>query len=146
LDPTGYDATARWLAYLHPLWMSVSLVLVAVTLRAGLAMRRRRLAGTQPDAALIRRHLRYAKPAVVMVVLGFAGGPVSALWLREWDAFATLHAWLGLLSLALFSLAGWLGWLLTERRSEDASTHGWVGLMATLAAALTAFAGFVLLP
>jgi hypothetical protein len=82
---------------------------------------------------------------------GFAVGPISALLLRDWRPFETLHAWLGLAAAGLFANAGWLGWKLQTgrvrgERRRIASRHGLIGTLALLAAAGTAVAGLVLLP
>ena len=124
----------------------MSLVPVVLALRAGLRMRQRRARGLKTDKRLIGRHVALARPAVLLVLVGFLGGPLSALLLRDWQPFATLHAWLGLIAALLFGAAGRLGWRLSKSRSAAVEAHGWLGLLATLAAALTAFAGFVLLP
>jgi MFS family permease len=146
VDPTGYDDVYRWLAYLHPAWMVASLALAILALRAGMEMRRRRLSGRRGDAELIRRHVRMARPAVALVTIGFGGGVVSAIFLREWESFATFHAWLGLLSAGLFATAGVLGAALMKGRRDRLQAHGIAGLLAVLAAAVATVAGFVLLP
>ncbi len=126
--------------------MISSLLLAGMALRAGLAMRRRRLAGGSRQADALRRHLRLAKPALILILLGFIGGPLSSLWLRGWRPFERLHAYLGLLAALLFGLAGLLGLRLERGRSRAVDLHGWLGLLALLAAAAAAVAGFVLLP
>jgi hypothetical protein len=126
--------------------MVVSLGLAVMALRAGMQMRRRRGSGQRGDADLIRRHIRLARPAVVMVSIGFLGGVVSAIWLREWDSFHTFHAWLGLLAVALFGAAGTLGVSLMKGRRDRLQAHGIAGLLAVLVAAVASVAGFVLLP
>lgn len=151
MDPTGHDAALRALAYGHPALMLSALVLAAIALRAGLAMRRARLGLTPRRPDLLRLHLRLAKPAVVLVLLGFVGGPLSALLLRDWTPFGTLHAWLGLFAALLFGAAGWRGLALSRGRvagdrSEAARRHGLLGALAMLAGAVAAAAGMVLLP
>ncbi|MBW2272902.1 MAG: hypothetical protein JRG96_06500 [Deltaproteobacteria bacterium] len=117
-----------------------------LALRAGLAMRRRRLRGAPHASGLLRRHLALAKPAVVLVLIGFAAGPISAVRFRGWEPFDSLHALLGGLAASLFAAAAWMGRSLERRRGGNASTHGALGLVAVLFAALAAMAGFVLLP
>ena len=89
--------------------MVLALALAALALRAGLAMRRRRRRGEAPERGLLASHLGVARPAVVLLLAGFVGGPLSALLLRDWTPFGTLHAWLGLSAALLFGSAGWLG-------------------------------------
>jgi hypothetical protein len=128
------------------------LILAGVALRAGLGMRRRRLGQSSASkGGLLKAHLRVAKPAVVVLLAGFMLGPLSALWLRDWSPFGTLHAWLGVLAAALFGGAGWMGRDLERHRTpggrgEAARTHGLVGALAMLAGAVAAAAGMVLLP
>jgi len=126
--------------------MIVSLALVALALRAGLEMRRRRHAGARRGRQLVLRHLRVARPAVIMIALGFAGGPLSAWLLRDWAPGRTFHAGLGALAAALFVSAGVLGQRILKGRSRAVDAHGWLGLAAVLLAALASVAGFVLLP
>jgi hypothetical protein len=145
MDPTQSDAMSRWLAYVHPAWMVASLVLMFLALRIGFRMRRRRIAGER-RGALVKQHARLAKPAVVMLMLGLVGGPVSAFWLRDWTPLQTLHGWLGLTAAVLFGTAAWIGNRILKAQSRAVEAHGWVGLAAALTAALASVAGFVLLP
>lgn len=123
-----------------------SVLLAVATLRAGLAIRRRRQDGARPQAALRRRHLRLAKPAVVALLLGFALGPASAVWLRGWDGFSTLHGVFGALAALLFAATGVLGRRLERGRLSAREAHGLLGLLAVLVAAVAATTGLVLLP
>ena len=136
--------------------MVVALALVALALRAGLRIRKARharVAGARPrpgspsGSELLRAHLRIAKPAVVVVLIGFAAGPASSFWLRGWEPFGKLHSWLGLAAAALFVATALLGRRLEQRRSgARPDLHGLLGLLGVLVAALTAMAGMVLLP
>ncbi len=129
--------------------MLAALALAGLALRTGLDLRRRR-AGTLSAAAsggeLRRRHLRLAKPAVVMVLVGFVVGPLSAVFLRGWDPFASFHGWLGLLAAALFAAAAALGHRIEEGQSRAFDAHALLGMLAVLFAAVAAVAGFILLP
>jgi uncharacterized membrane protein YedE/YeeE len=151
VDPTGHDALARALAFVHPAIMVLGLVMAGLALRAGLAMRERRRRNQPPARDLLRSHLRVARPAVLLLLTGFAGGPLSALLLREWRPFGTLHAWLGIAAAGLFAAAGWLGWNLQRgvpaaERRRAIGRHGLLGTLALLVGALAAVAGMVLLP
>ena len=126
--------------------MLVSIGLAALTLRAGLALRRARLGRAPRDPGLRRRHLRLAKPAVAMILAGFVGGPLSALWLRGWDPFTSFHGVLGLAVASLFAAAALVGRRLERGRSRAFEAHARLGALAVLGAALAAVAGFVLLP
>jgi hypothetical protein len=126
--------------------MTAGLVLAVLALRAGLALRRARHGRGARRPSARRAHLRLAKPAVAVLVVGLLAGPPSAVVLRGWDPLRTLHGWLGLLVAGLFAAAFVLGRWLEQGRSRSFDVHGWLGLLAVLGAALTAIAGFVLLP
>ncbi len=129
--------------------MLSALALAALALRAGLRMRRLRTRGAKLERGLLATHLRVARPAVLLLLAGFLGGPLSALFLRDWTPFGTFHAWLGLVAAALFGTAGWLGLRMQRgrlRRDRGARLHGLLGTLAMLFGALAAAAGLVLLP
>lgn len=145
-DPAAHEGLARWLAYGHPLWMLAALGLAGFALRSGLALRRARRLRARRDPADRRRHLARAKPAVAMLAVGFAGGPLSMAWLRGRDPFGTAHAWIGVLALALFLAAALLGRRLEQGRSRALDAHALLAGLAMLVAAASALTGFVLLP
>ena len=91
-------------------------------------------------------HLRIAKLAVPLLLLGFVGGPLSSLWLRGWRPFETFHGALGLLVAGLFVGAAVLGRRLERGQGSSADVHAALGTLAVRAAAVAAVAGFVLLP
>ena len=126
--------------------MLVALALAAATLRAGLALRRRRRRRLRPLPELRRRHLRLAQPALILLLVGFAGGAVSAVALRGWDLLSSFHGVLGTAVAALFAAAAWLGRGLERGRSRAFDAHALLGGVAVLLAAVAAVAGFVLLP
>jgi polyferredoxin len=126
--------------------MIASITLAAAALRAGFVLRRARATRRPAPRDARRRHLRLAKAAVVLVVIGFVGGCVSAVWLRGWSPFATFHGVLGALVLAFFSTAAVHGWRLERGRRDVRQTHALFGALAVLGAAVAAIAGFVLLP
>jgi hypothetical protein len=126
--------------------MVASLAGVVLALRAGMALRRARRTGGRRPPDLRRRHLRVAKPAVAAVALGFAGGPLSMLWLRDRAPFETAHAWLGATALALFVAAAVLGRRIEHGQSRALDAHALCGVLGALLAGAAAVAGFVLLP
>lgn len=126
--------------------MLVSIALAGLALRAGLGLRRARLGRAARDPGARGRHLALAKPAVLLALAGFVLGPVSAVWLRDWSAFASLHGALGSLAALLFAAAAVLGRRIETGRTSARDAHGWLGALAVLGAALAAVAGFVLLP
>jgi cytochrome b561 len=126
--------------------MAVSVLSCGVALRAGLALRRTRRFRKRRPPGLRETHLRFAKPAVVAVLIGFLGGPVSAVLLRNWEPFRTFHGVVGLVVAALFAAAAVLGRRLERGRSRPYDAHALLGLLAMLAAVIASVAGFVLLP
>jgi hypothetical protein len=126
--------------------MVASLGVVALALRAGLRLRRARFGREPRTPDLLRAHLRFAKPAIALVFVGFLSGPISAAWLRDWAPFATFHAWLGFLAAALFLAVALLGWRLERRRGRPVDAHATLAGLAVLAAAVAVVAGLVLLP
>jgi hypothetical protein len=126
--------------------MIASCGVAALALRAGLRLRRNRVARVGRNADLLHAHLRLAKSAVVMVGIGFLVGPLSALWLRDWTPFASFHAWLGSLTAILFAATAILGRRLERGRGRPVEAHAILAGLAVMAAAVTAVAGFILLP
>jgi hypothetical protein len=126
--------------------MLLSIGLALLTLGAGLAVRRARLGRAPRDPSLRRRHLRLAKPAVLLVLIGFLGGPISAVWLRGWEPFHSFHGGLGLAVATLFGAAWLAGRRLERGRASARTAHALLGALAVLGAAVAAVAGFVLLP
>jgi hypothetical protein len=126
--------------------MAISIALAGAALRAGLALRRARLARRPAPRGARRRHLRLAKPALILMLVGFVGGWASAVWLRGWSAFETFHGVLGALTLLFFGLAASHGWRLEHGRGGSRQAHALLGALATLGSLVAAMAGFVLLP
>lgn len=126
--------------------MVVVLALALAALRAGVSVRRARARGRGAISGLRKAHIRLARPTVLLVVVGFAGGPLSMWLLRGREPFGTLHAVLGGIALALFVATAVLGRQAEQGRLDVAALHGRLGLAAVLAAGAAAVAGFVLLP
>jgi hypothetical protein len=126
--------------------MLLSLAAGALTLRAGLALRRARVRGQRRTAADYRRHLRLAKPALAMLVLGFAGGLASSLWLRGWPALESAHGLVASAALAALLATGALGRRLERGRREHVEWHARLAAVATLLSAAALGTGLVLLP
>jgi len=125
--------------------MTICLAALFYLLRLGLKMRARRLAGLPRDVSLLRLHLRLARPLVVLVTLGFAGGLASAIWLRGWRGLESFHGVAGAIVVLLFAATAWYG-RAAERGEGEPGVHGALGLVSMLLAGLAAIAGFVLLP
>ena len=136
----------RWLAWVHPGWMTGALVVASLAFRSGMTLRRARRLGAPASPAARGRHLRGARPAVALVLIGAIGGPLSAWWLRDWTPFRTFHAWAGLACLAAFLVVGVAGRRLERGELAVRPLHARIALLAVLLAALSAVSGFVLLP
>jgi hypothetical protein len=126
--------------------MLAAVVACGITLRLGLQLRRARRFRQRRPADLRKRHLRFAKPAVAAIAFGFLIGPISAVWLRDWEPLRTFHALVGIIAALLFGAAAVLGRRIEKHRSRDFDTHAILGLLAMLAALVGTVAGFVLLP
>ncbi len=126
--------------------MVASLGVVALALRAGLRLRRARFGREPRTPDLLRTHLRLAKPAIALICVGFLAGPISVFWLRGWTPFATFHAWLGILTAALFVAVAIVGRRLERGRGRPVDAHAILAGLAVLAAAVAVVAGLVLLP
>ncbi len=146
MDPTGSDATLRWLAYGHPLWMVISLGTAALALRAGLRLRRARLRRWPRTRTELERHARLGKLAVILVLIGFGGGPLSMAFLRGREPFDTAHALAGGCAALLFAAAALLGRRLERGRGRPVRAHAALAVAAALASAIALVTGFVLLP
>ena len=152
-DPTLQDPLYRWLAYVHPAWMVVSLLLAFAAMRTGMLLRRARLRGIPAPGGTRQRHLRFAKVAVVLLLVGFLGGPFSTWLLRGWTPFATFHGVAGGIAGVLFVATALRGRELelgparggaNDPKARD--MHAMLALAAMGFGTMAAFAGFVLLP
>jgi hypothetical protein len=145
LDPAMRDVTARLLAYLHPLFMIITVGLLALVFKEGVTLRRARL--KQGVSSKNRSlHTRLAKLTTGLLLAGAISGPISSVWLRGWSAFESIHARITLSVLCLCLLTAILGRLLERHQFRRPDIHGWLGL-ATLLGAVAAFVtGFALLP
>ncbi len=126
--------------------MLLSLGMALLALRTGLALRRARAGRTPRPPRGRRRHLRLAKPAVAMLVVGFAAGPLSSAWLRGWEPLRSFHGAVGLLAALFFAAAALAGRRLEGGRSRAFGAHALLGGAGLLLGALAAIAGLSLLP
>lgn len=126
--------------------MVAALIVCVLALRAGSRIRRARQGLVARDAAQRARHLRLAKPGVLMIAVGFVGGPLSMILLRGREPFGTFHAWAGVTTVLLFLSAAWLGRRLERGVGSARDAHALVAVLGVLFAAAAAVAGFVLLP
>lgn len=133
-------------AFAHPVWMVASLAMALATARMGLEIRRRRSRGEAPGRALRARHLRVGRIAVAMVVIGFALGPPSMVFVRAEAGFETFHGILGVVVVGLYLWTGWSGRALARGDQQARDVHRIAAAGAIGASLLSAVAGFTLLP
>jgi hypothetical protein len=126
--------------------MLISLGVAAAALRSGLRLRTARRRRRPPPPGERPRHLRLAKTAVVLVWTGFTLGPLSAVFLRGWDPFASAHGWLALASIALFTATAFIGRRIERGAPNLRDPHAMLALSAVAMAAAALGTGFVLLP
>jgi hypothetical protein len=126
--------------------MAASIACAGLALRSGLALRRARHGHGRRRPEDVRRHLGRAKPAVVLVAVGFIGGPLSMAWLRGRAPFESAHGRIGLVAAALFLATALLGRRLERGRGRPLDAHALLAVLALLAAGLAAATGLVLLP
>lgn len=125
--------------------MVVAIALAGLSLKRGLANRNARRKRALRTREMRAAHLRVAKPAVVLILVGFVAGPASAAWLRGWGVFESLHGWIGITGALLFMATGFYGRRLERGNAGATETHAVLGLLSVLAAAMAAVAGFALL-
>ena len=126
--------------------MVFSILWAMLTLRSGLVLRSARLRKVPRPKGARARHLRLAKPAILMITFGFAAGLASAIWLRGWGVFTTAHSLVSSTALLLFLATGWLGRQLEKGASRRVDLHALVALAAVGTSVAAFFTGFVLLP
>jgi len=133
--------------------MVVSLSLALLALRTGLLLRRARLRRIPAPRGTRATHVRVAKVAVAMLMLGFLAGPLSTLLLRGWTPFATFHGFAGATAGILFAVTARKGRALERGPARGGANdphnrdvHAILALASVGCGAMAAFAGFVLLP
>jgi hypothetical protein len=146
IDPAAREVFSRFLAYGHPFWMVVTTGLLALALREGLSLRKARARGTGISSRARMLHVKVARVAVVALVLGAMAGPLSAVYLRGWSAFGTLHAWVASSVATLAIVTAVFGLRLYRGTGNRTALHGWLGLATVFGTAAAFLTGLVLLP
>jgi hypothetical protein len=126
--------------------MVLGLTLLALALRSGLALRRSRVGPDRRSREMRPRHLRFAKSAVAVLLVGAAAGPFSWVWLRGGEVLETFHGWVGIVVVALVVTTATLGHRLERGATREFDAHALAGALLVLLAALSAMAGLILLP
>jgi hypothetical protein len=146
LDPTRTKPLVEALAYAHPIIASAGILSALLVLSWGLRMRDARLRRRASPPKLAKRHVRLAPITVWILIGAFLLGPVSSVLIREWKLLQTVHGWVGLAAITIFTAAALLGREMRVRPDRRRSLHGNLGLLAMLAAAIAAITGIQLLP
>jgi hypothetical protein len=135
--------------YVHPAFMVMTLSLVLLALRHGLAIRRARSSGHTGGLSRKthrQRHLRFGKIALSCLIVGFLGGVgTKTIWLGD-PPFTTFHGLLGAIALLAFGSTAMFGQRLERGDQSARESHAWAAFAAVLVALTGAAAGFVLLP
>ncbi|MBL8911479.1 MAG: DUF4079 family protein [Archangium sp.] len=134
------------LVYAHPALAAVAILLAFIVYRDGFAQRKLRLRKITPPEGSYARHLKLAPWNAALIITAAIGGLISAVALREWKPFDTLHGWFGVTTAVLFTLMWWLGRKLIRGQKHVAERHGLIGLLALFAAGITGVLGISLLP
>jgi hypothetical protein len=134
--------------YVHPSFMVFTLALVFQALRHGIVLRRGAQIGLRPADRRRHRalHLRYAKLALVCIVIGALGGIATMFFALERPMLSTVHGMAGFITAATFLAAGRLGRELEAGKNAQRDLHAWTAFVALLGASITVVAGLVLLP
>ena len=143
-DPAMRDITVRMLSYLHPLFMIITVGLLALVFKEGVSLRQARLQGSSSRNRSL--HTRLAKIVTGLILVGAISGPISAVRLRGWDAFESVHSRITLSVVTVCILTATLGWLLEHHQFQRPAVHGWLGLLPLLGATAAFVTGCGLLP
>ena len=129
MDPTRFDPTLALFAWIHPVLIGASLLAALVVYTTGLRLREVRTRNHPAQPGTRRLHTRLGRPVVLLLVGGFATGPVSSVFVRDWPLLSTFHGWTGIGAVTAFAVAGLLGLRLHDHRSQRATLHGLLALL-----------------
>jgi cytochrome bd-type quinol oxidase subunit 2 len=144
--PDWVPFAPEWVSFIHPAIAAVGLVLAFMSMRRGLVIRDARVKRQPVPALAPRRHVSLARPAVILLVVSFGLGLLSAVFLRGFKPLDTTHGWLALAAAVCFAGTGLIGTGLTKDKAKRRGLHvafSLLGLMIGFVAALT---GIELLP
>ena len=146
MDPARFDPTLALFTWIHPVLIGASLLAALVVYTTGLRLREARTRKRPPQPGTRQLHTRLSRPVVLLLLGGFATGPVSSIILRDWPLLSTFHGWAGMGAIAAFVTTGVLGLRLADRRSQRATLHGLLALLGMFLGLVAAIAGIELLP
>ena len=139
------------LAYVHPVFQVLVLVVAFAALRLGLALKKQRTQKRfiQNQHEIFIRHTQLGLIAVGCLLGGYGLGLISMPWLRDQAPFGSAHFFFATLTLLLFLGGGYTGWRLkkgTRRHADVRDIHGFLVYLALFMSLGVGVMGFILLP
>lgn len=139
------------LAYVHPVFQVLVLVVAFATLRLGLVLKKhrnqRRLLYNQHEIFL--RHIQLGLVTIWCLIGGYGLGLASMIWLRQQQPFRSAHFFFATIAILLFLGVGYTGWRLkqgTPRYADVRDIHGFLVYLALFVSLGVSMMGFILLP
>ena len=141
----------EWLAFIHPIWQCVGIVLGFVTLREGLRLRkiRRGKAPTGGHATRRARHVRCGKRFLWIIGSGYFLGIGELLLLRGELILRSAHFYFATLTLILLTWGVLYGFAMLRgiaRYEERRDLHGFLLSLSLLMLVGVGMLGLRLLP
>jgi hypothetical protein len=139
------------LAYLHPVWQVLVLLVAFATLRLGLALKknRRRERLLRNRRELFQRHTQLGTIFLASLIGGYLLGILSMAWFRQRAPFQSAHFFFATIALCLFLGGGYTGWRLkqgTKKYADVRDIHGFLVYLGLFVALGAGVMGFILLP
>lgn len=133
------------LAWVHPLVMLTAICTGGWVLRLGLRMRAVRGRGQKRPKAWWHQHIRFARAALTIGLVGLVLGPLTWVGLRGEPLLSSLHGKVGVAT-ATLALGAWLvGRRLAVGRGQR-ELHALLGILTVLGALVALLTGLELLP
>ena len=139
------------LAYVHPIFQILALLVAFAALRLGLALKKQRTQKRyiQNQHEIFMRHTQLGLIAVLCLLGGYGLGLISMPWLRDKAPFGSAHFFFSTITLLLFLGGGYTGWKLkkgTQRYADVRDIHGFLVYLAVFISLGVGVMGFILLP
>lgn len=139
------------LAYLHPVWQVLVLLMAFATLRLGLTLKkhRQRTRLLRNRRELFQRHTQLGSLFLGCLIGGYALGIISMPWFRQQAPFQSAHFFFASITLLLFLGGGYTGWRLkhgTKQYADVRDIHGFLVYLGLFVALGVGVMGFILLP
>jgi hypothetical protein len=139
-------ASPSWVSFVHPVVSTAGLVLCWLALRLGLAAREARLKRPAQVESARGRHLRLARPSVLLILLSFPMGLGSAVFVRDLKPLDTAHGWLAAGATACFLATAVLGATLAKGDPKRRGPHVALSLLGSFLGLIAGLTGIELLP